>query len=609
MLRATPMETIRIDAPAGERAREGEDDEPLVAAGEEARRPSHLLIAAGIALLVVIAFFPAVRCGFVAYDDPQGVARLAPILRGLSWDNVRWAFAETDFFANWMPLTILSHMLDWQLYGENAAGHHLSSVVLHAGAVALLFLLFARTTGQAGRAAAVALLWGLHPLRVEPVAWIAARKDVLSAFLAMLTLFLYARWAERRTAGRYVAVMGVFALALLSKSMVMTLPGVMLLLDVWPLRQLSPAAGGGVTGFARELWPRVREKLPLLVMAAAIAALAFATQRLAGAMPDVAAVPLRLRLANAALAVPRYLASTFWPVRLSAFYPLRDAMPSPVAVTLSLLLLVALTLGALLALRRAPWLPVGWLWFLGMLLPVLGIVQVGDASHADRYTYLPGIGLTLAVVWMAGEALSRAGARAIAIAAAVVLTVGCAVATRAQLAYWRDSEALFRRMIAIDPDNHVGHLDLGPILEARGQVDEAIAHYGLAIAARPDLSRAWSNLGSALASKHDLPGAEAALRRAIAISPDLVGAHFNLAIIYDDEGKPGPAAGHLAKVIATEPTYARAWLGLRDLLARPDGARVALPWIRAVARTEPQSHELQELVRRLEAQERAAPPR
>jgi tetratricopeptide (TPR) repeat protein len=440
------------------------------------------------------------------------------------------------------------------------------------------------------------------------VVWVAARKDMTSGLFGLLTLLLYVRWVEERRPARYLAMAAAFAAALLSKSMVMTLPAVLLLLDVWPLERLRLAERGGWRAALRVAWPLVVEKLPLFCMAAATAAAAFLTQRISGAMPDLEAVALPLRLANALLAIPRYLAATFWPVNLSAFYPLRDGMPPAGHLLGAAFLVGAISAAAVVLRRRLPWLLVGWLWFVGMLLPVLGIVQVGDASHADRYTYLPGIGLTLALAWTAAEAMSRRRAwQPALVAGTTVLVLACAVDTRSQIPHWRDSEALFAHMIAVDPDNHVGHLNIGPVLVAKGRLDEAIAHYRLAIAARPDLARAWNNLGTALRGKHDDAGAEAAFRRAIAIEPRLVGAHFNLAVLYDDQGKTGPAAGHLAEVIALDPHYAPAWQGLRAVLGGPRG-RAAIPWVLAVARAEPRAVELQALAAKLRATSAAAKP-
>ncbi|HEV8628878.1 MAG TPA: tetratricopeptide repeat protein [Thermoanaerobaculia bacterium] len=567
-------------------------------------RPSALLLASTAVLATVLAFLPALTCGFVAYDDPRGVQRYGMVLRGLSAQGVRWAFAQTDYFANWLPLTLLSHMLDWQLYGANAAGHHLSSVLLHAGTVALVFLLFQRTTGCHGRAAVAAALWGVHPLRVEPVVWIAARKDMTSGFFALLALLLYVGWVERRGAARYLAVTAAYALALLSKSMVMTLPAVMLLLDVWPLRRLPALTGeegaqpGGRAALARQAARRVGEKALWLAMAAAAGGFAFFTQRHSGAMPDLEVVRPAVRLGNAALAVPRYLAATFWPAGLAAFYPLPAAPPAPAAVALSLLLIVAVSVVAVRARRRMPWLLCGWLWFLVVLLPVSGVVQVGDQSHADRYTYLPAIGLTVALVWTAGDLLQRAAAgRRVAALIGVVAVVACVACTRQQVSYWQSSRTLFGRMLAVDPDNHVGHLNLGPVLEDEGRLDEAIAHYRRAIALRPDLGRAYVNLGSALRRKGDRNGALEALQRAVDVDPELLGAQFDLAVVYDDLGRYGLAAGHLAKAIAIDPSYGPAWQGMAAILSRPGAPRQVLPFVNAVARAEPQAVELQRLVK------------
>jgi Flp pilus assembly protein TadD len=555
------------------------------------------MMAAALGLVTILAFLPALDCGFVAYDDPQGSPEHAILLRGVSLEGVAWAFRELDFFGNWLPLTLLSHMLDWELYGAEARGHHLTSLALHAGSVVLLFLLWQRATGRAWRAAAVAALWAVHPLRVEPVVWVAARKDMLSGLFGLAALLLYVEWSRRPSAGRRAALVAAFVLALLSKSMVMTLPAVMLLLDVWPLGRLPLPPAGSLReragALARAAWPLVREKALLLLLAAAAGALAFLTQRWGGAMADLGARPAGTRLAVAALAVPRYLEALVWPTDLVPFYPLPPGSPPWVLAALAAVSVVAGTAFVLVRARRWPWLCCGWLWFLVMLLPVSGIVQVGEQSHADRYTYLPSIGLLVALVWSGGEALRRRPAwRPIAATAVVVVVVAWGAATRAQIPRWRSSSALFEYMLAADPDNPMAHINLGVQRAAEGRLREAVRHARRAIALRPDIAGSYNNLGTALARLGDRPGARAAFEDAIRRDPALASAHFNLAVLLADAGEPGLAVGHLARTVSLEPEYARAWQGLAALLADPAVAAQARPFVEALRRDDPASPEL-----------------
>ncbi|MGH9361727.1 MAG: tetratricopeptide repeat protein, partial [Thermoanaerobaculia bacterium] len=346
----------------------------------------------GLALLTVLVFAPVVRHDFVSLDDPAYVTGNAQVRRGLTAEGFRWAWGN-EVAGNWHPLTMLSHMLDAELHGLDPGGHHLTSLLLHAANAVLLFVLLRRLTGAAGRSAAVAALFAVHPLHVESVAWIAERKDVLSAFFFFLALLAWSGYARRPSSWRYLLALLAFALGLLAKPMVVTLPLVLLLLDVWPLGRLPLAAAAERR---RALGPLLREKLPFVLLALGAAAVALVTQR--EAMSPLAALSLGRRIANALLAYAAYLSDTVWPRGLAVFYPLPGALPAW-RVALAAVLLAALTALALARLHRSPWLAVGWLWFVGMLLPVIGLLQVGSQARADRYTYLPSIGLFVALVW------------------------------------------------------------------------------------------------------------------------------------------------------------------------------------------------------------------
>jgi protein O-mannosyl-transferase len=570
--------------------------------GRRGPKPAMLALLVGAA--TALAFLPALRCGFVHLDDPQTVPRYAAVLRGVTWDGVRLAFGD-QFFGHWVPLTVLSLMLDWQLWGRVAYGHHLTSVLLHAVNAVLVFLLWRRAALVGGsvernyRAAAVALLFALHPLRVEPVLWLTGRKDLLAAAGGLLALLFYVRWREAPSRGRYVAVTVAFAAALLGKATALVVPGLMLLLDFWPLARLAAANQPPSNGRARlrRVGSLLIAKVPWFAMSAAAGVGALLSARAGSAMAELAVVPLSERAATAVVGVATYLRQTVWPAGLAAFYPLPAAGWSGSQVAVAATLVVVLTVVALVTVRRWPWLAVGWLWWLLCLLPVSGLLQAGEQAAADRYTYFASIGLAMAVVWSIAE-LAAGGrwGRAVAAAALVLALVAATLATRAQIATWRDSETVFRRMVEVTRDNHFGHVNLANYLAETGRLPEAVKEYREAIRIRPDVSLAWTGLGAALRRQGDPAGARAALERALRQSPDLAAAHMQLAALYEEQGALGPAVGHLARVITLEPTHAQAWQGLASILTRPGAAKQALPYVTAIARSHPDSPDLQRLL-------------
>src|SRR5438093_6101777 len=373
------------------------------------------LAIAGLVVLGTLAVFaPALRHGFVNYDDPEYVTENPRVRAGLSWAGLGWAFAAPHA-ANWHPLTWLSHMLDAQLFGLAPAGHHASSVLLHAASAALLFGVLEGTTGAPWPSAFVAATFALHPLRVESVAWVSERKDVLAGLCWMLALAAYRRYVRRRGAAAYLLVVAAFVLGLLAKPMVVTLPFVLLLLDVWPLRR---------PWNVRLLW----EKVPLFLLSAAVSALTVVAQRGAGAMASLESLPLGTRIAEAVVAYGAYLEKAFWPTRLAVFYPHRPLLVAEVAT--SALVLVVISALALRERRRRPYLLVGWLWYLVVLLPVIGLVKVGEQAMADRFSYLPQIGVLIMVAWAAADAI---GSRVVLTAGAFVALAVCVALTARQL--------------------------------------------------------------------------------------------------------------------------------------------------------------------------------
>jgi tetratricopeptide (TPR) repeat protein len=546
--------------------------------------PHALLLA-----LVLAVFAQAVTFGFVDLDDAAYVTDVPAVRGGLSWAGVVWAFTSSHGVA-WQPVTWLSHMLDVTWFGMQPGGHHATSVALHALNACLLFGWLARATGRAGASLLVAALFAVHPLRVESVAWVAERKDVLSTAFALLSLHAYAAWARRGGALRYAACAAALALGLLAKPMLVTLPLLMLLLDHWPLGRLEDLAS---------LRRRVVEKVPLAALCAAVAAITLSAQK--AAMEAGASLPPGARAANAALAVVRYLANTLWPAGLSVHYPhpyiagTGGAPPAAWAVAACALLVAALTLAALRGPRPAR---VGWLWFLVGLVPTLGLVQVGTQALADRYTYLPLVGVFVALAWTGSDLAARLAPRARrAVAGAAAALVGAlALVAHAEAAQWRDSVSLFEHGLAAEPRAATLHLDLGLAYEKRGDPARAEHHYREALATNPGLVAAWFNLGNAQRAGRDLEAAAASYARALELAPDdaraannlagtlrLLGrrddaarayAHrlarrpddpialLNLASLHEERGERGLAAEHYRRALAASPGLAPARTGL-----------------------------------------------
>ena len=533
---------------------------------------------AGVLLfaLVLGAFLPALSNGFVGFDDPDYVTENSHTQAGLTWESIQWAFRSAEA-ANWHPVTRLSHMLDCELFGLAPWGHHLTSLLLHALNATLLFAVLRYMTGAVWRSFAVALLFGVHPLRVESVAWISERKDVLSTLFWMLTLWAYSRYAGKpenanngsgmgdpsHTSHRppyaaryYLLSLCCFVLGLMSKPMLVTLPCVLLLLDYWPLGRLRLATARGL----------VREKVPFLLAAAVVSGVTFLVQQRGGAV--VGGLAFTDRAANAVVSYGRYLGKLFCPVDLAAFYPRVDHWPVATVAAAGLLLLVISA--AALALRRAyPYALTGWLWFLGTLVPVIGLVQVGGQSMADRYSYMPSIGIFLALVWGAHR-LTRGwryqGAVAFGITAAVAL-LGAGM-TRQQIGYWKDGESLFRQAIAVTKDNYNAHHGLGMALDRQGRVDEAIAEYREAIREKSDYAEAYNNLGVDLAHQGHLDEAMTQFATALKLTPKYADPHNNIGTTLEKQGRFDEAMEQFQEALKLKPAFADAHYNLGIALGR-----------------------------------------
>jgi tetratricopeptide (TPR) repeat protein len=495
------------------------------------------VIAIALVVLVGAAYGRVVHNGFVAYDDPDYVTNNPHVRAGVTLDTWSWALT-TGHTANWHPLTWMSHALDCQLFGIDPAGHHLVSAGLHAINAVLLFLALHALTGALWRSAVVAALFAVHPLHVESVAWVAERKDVLSTLFGFLVLLVYARHVARPTRATRILIPILFALGLMAKPMLVTLPFVLLLLDVWPLRRwermLPPSA-------------LIREKVPLFVLAMASCGATLIAQQRGGAMMSLDVLPLATRAGNAVVAYVAYLAMTFRPTGLGMFYPLVVPVPAWKVIG-ALAILASITAATLAMWRRARYLAVGWLWYLGTLVPVIGIVQVGLQSLADRYTYLPLVGVFIMIAWGSTDLLGASARSRSALATVAAVAVGgCAVLTWRQVALWRDSETIFVHTLAVTSENYVMQGNLGGVLLDERRTDEAVVHLEEALRIHPGQAGVLSNLGVAALWRGRLDEAEAYFRDALKANPASASARSNLRVVLEKKGAPSSAAASLER--------------------------------------------------------------
>ncbi|HOC56173.1 MAG TPA: tetratricopeptide repeat protein [Verrucomicrobiota bacterium] len=607
---------------------------------QQMRRTALACALLGAVTLAVFAL--AGRNGFVSYDDPDYVTENPRVLGGLNGASVAWAFG-TGHAGNWHPLTWLSHMLDCQIYGLKPAGHHLTSLFLHIGNSLLLFGLFQRLTGAFWRSAMVAALFALHPLHVESVAWVAERKDVLSGFFFLLTLWAYVRYAKGRMQNAecrmpvpergssfcilpsafYLLALVFFALGLMSKPMLVTVPFVLLLLDYWPLgrmRKEECRMQKGEADSPKRNTPHARrfilrpssfillEKLPFFILAAASCVVTFLIQRAAGAVSSLEALPLEFRISNALISYLRYAGKMVWPANLAVFYPAPAEWPAA-WVAGAALLLAAVSVLAIRSVRKAPWFPFGWFWYLGMLVPVIGIVQVGQQAMADRYTYIPLIGLFVAIVWGGAQAAARwPRTRNWLAAGAAAALAACAVLTWRQIGHWRSSTTLFEHALAVTRDNHVAHNNLGVILFDEGNLAAAAEHFEEAVRlkrnypeglgnlglchlkqGRPEeaaelLSQSLRvrptavvqyNLGNLLSQQGKLDEAQTCYEAALRRKPEFVEAYYNLGLLQAKRGRTTEAERNYRTALRLKPNHAESHLSLGTLLAgekKPDEA-------------------------------------
>ncbi len=562
-----------------------------------------------LVLVTIDLYWPATRCDFINFDDQAYVTANPHVQGGLNWEGVKWAFSH-PVEVNWHPLTVMSHMLDCQLFGLNPWGHHLVNVLFHSLNAALVFALLRQLTGATWRSLLVAALFAFHPLHVESVAWVSERKDVLSAYFGLLAFIFYTRYARKRSTIAnqapeakiapaldprpatldYMLALFFLTLGLLSKPMLVTWPFVMLLLDYWPLERFHP----------RSAWRLVMEKVPFFVLAAAAGFVTFVVQKQAGAVAPASALPLGARGGNALVSYCRYLGKVIWPTDLAVFYPHPGYWPLA-KVLLAGMVMVVISVLFFVKRRRYPFLLMGWLWYCGTLVPMIGLVQSGAWAMADRHTYLPSLGLLILAIWGANEMTRHWRHRIIALSAAgltaIVLCIGL---TQRQLGYWQDSETLFRHALAVTennplardnlgsalikkgdldgainqfqeairlkPDDFEAHYCFGIALDEKGQMDEAISQYQEAIHLKPDDADIHDSLGNALILKGQTNEAIIQFQEAIRLKPDFAEAHNNLGVALGKKGQMDEAISQFQEAIRLKPDDADAHNNLNRAL-------------------------------------------
>ena len=496
-------------------------------------------ICIALAALTWIVFGQTLWHDFINYDDPRYVYENTKITSGLSLSGIAWAFTHIHSM-NWHPLTTISHMIDCQLYGLRPGWHHFTNVLLHTVAVILLFLALQQMTRAFWRSALVAAVFAIHPLRVESVAWIAERKDVLSGVFFMLTLLAYVHYVRLPSVRRYLVVVFVSAFGLMSKPSLVTLPFVLLLLDYWPLDRMRGQS-----------WRRVLEKIPLIALSAVSSIATFVAQK--GAVGWTEELPVLERINNAVVSYVLYISQMLWPVRLAVFYPHPENRLPLWEIICSLLLLISISAVAIALRRQRPYLVTGWLWYLGMLVPVIGLVQVGWQGRADRYTYLPQIGLYIAGIWAAADLTALWRYQRTIASTGAMLAIGV-LSWRAwgQTGYWHDSETLFRHVLAVTKNNDVAENNLGIVFLRQGKLDDAISLLQAAVDLRPDNSPAHENLAKALLQKGEVEDALIHYQQLLKLQPDNIEVHNIVGTVLIQQGRLREGVEEWQKVLAIQ---------------------------------------------------------
>jgi hypothetical protein len=521
----------------------------------------HGIIAILLLTAVVLAlYWPVTGYEFIAMDDNLYLLQNPDIQKGLSLQGISWAMT-TLYTTNWHPLTWLSLLADYELYGFNAPGYHVTNLLLHILNTILLFVVLRRMTGETWKSLTVATFFAVHPLNIESVAWIAERKNLLSTLFWILTLFAYVRYIERPGWLRYMQALFLFALGLTAKPMLVTLPFVLLLLDYWPLRRLSPMdrlgddGGGNSVGKWSVLRPLLKEKIPFFLLSLCSGLITLYAAKIGGTVKSIADFPLSSRLGNTLISFVSYLEKTIWPVDLAIFYPY-PATGRPVwQFAMALFFLTAVSVFVALKRKKYPYLVMGWLWYLVTLLPVIGIIQVGLQSMANRYAYVPLVGIFVLIAWGIPDLLRAKSGRPVLPAAAVALILIFSFSTWAQLPHWRNSEATFQYALKVTENNFIAHNGMGDIWQIRGDNRMARLHYWEALRIQPGYAEVHNNLAVIFFNEGKFAEAEAGFREALKYKPDLVEAHNNLGMVLSRQKKFQEAAAHFDMALKLKPGY------------------------------------------------------
>ena len=549
-------------------------------------------ICAVLVLATVISYRGVRNSDFVSLDDNDYVVQNRDVQQGVTAQSIEWAFTAYHS-ANWHPLTWISHMVDWKLYGNHAGGHHITNLCFHCANAVLLFLLLLYMTGFVWRSAIVAFLFALHPAHVESVAWVSERKDVLSTFFWFAALLAYAWYVRNPSWKRYALIICAFACGLMSKPMVVTLPFTLLLLDYWPLRRISFARQSREQWLSFQ-WKLFVEKWPLFLMTVLSSIITFFAQRSGGTVATLERLPLLGRISNAAISCCRYVLLLFWPNPLTAYYYYASHNISVLATVLPVIALLLVTALCWRFRKERPYCLIGWLWFLGTLTPVIGIIQVGEQSMAERYTYVPSIGILFAVVWLIGDAVANSPKlRTAALLLAVAVIAACAVKTDAKVKVWKDTTALFTNVLEVDPRGELPNLSLGIAYMGVGKFADAQEYYDRALNYKPStyLALSYSAFCQMISCEpnepRNLPLAKQRLDQALLLNPQSPDVLTNLALWSSMMGKPNDEEIYCREALAANPYFTAARLYLSDALQAQGKLDEALEQNRLVLATEP----------------------
>ncbi len=524
------------------------------------------LVCLFLVVTTLAAYWQVTNHEFINYDDDIYITQNYHVQAGLNLESTIWSFTSGTMISNyWHPLTWLSHILDFKLYGMNAGGHHMTSLLLHITNTLLLFFIFRRMTGNIWQSGCVAALFALHPLHVESVAWVAERKDVLSTFFWLLTMLAYCRYVEKPVLIRYFMVMFFFVLGLMSKPMLVTLPFVLLLMDYWPLGRLQLGQSiktGNVKTQKTSALHLVGEKIPLFLLTAVASVAAYITQQKGGALTSMDLTLFKIQIANALISYVSYIGKMIWPSQLAVFYPHPGTLPIWESIVAGLLLIFT-TVFIISARRRFPYLFVGWFWYIGTLVPVIGLVKVGSFAMADRYTYVPLIGLFIVIAWFVPELVARRTHKKILFVTSAIIYLSILMpVTYKQVRYWENSTALFTHTLNVTANNHIAHAKLGEALAEQNRTVEAIRHYSEALRIEPDYVHAHLNMGVAQASLGNSENAVYYYKKALQKKPNYAKAHNNLGNEMARQGNFEAAVYHYNEVLKINPNYAGAHYNL-----------------------------------------------